>query len=94
MTNQKMEEKKNSLRTQAQVLDFGRSILDDFRFLANTYLKEQQDRPLFQDENGARLLKSLSEIAEAAAKAGPEFDDLRSLKLKEAGSLSLENFEG
>jgi len=89
-----IEKTKGSLRTQAQIILFGCGILNDFNFYANTYLKEQKDRPLSKQENSAKLFESLAGIAEAAKKLSAEFDNLSSEKLKELGSMTLANFEG
>lgn len=82
-----VEEKKDSLRVQARQLDYGTRIADDFSFHAKVFLKEQRESSLAKQEDSTKLLKRLSELQEAISKLSSDFNELSTLKLKEADSI-------
>jgi hypothetical protein len=90
-----LEAKKTSLRVESRQLDYLVQITDDFSFHAKVFLKEQKESALAlaKQEPSATLLKRLSELAEAAAKLSSDFNELSTVKLKQADNLSLADFE-
>jgi hypothetical protein len=88
-----VEAKKNSLRTQSRQLDYAAKITSDLSFHASIFLEEQHKLSLAKDETAAQLLKRLSELQEAAAALSSEFNALSMVKLREADSITLLNFE-
>lgn len=88
-----LEEKKNSLRSQSRQLDFAGKITGDLSFHASIFLEEQKNSLLTKEENSAQLLKRLSELQATVAALSSEFNELSTVKLKEADGLTLSNFE-
>ncbi len=89
-----IEERKYGLRNESRLLDFSCGICRDFSHNAKIFLREQnEERPLRKQESSSNLLKRLDELCEAAKSLSNEFDALSTLKLKEADSLTLANFE-